>query len=503
MELSRITLYPAVEGADSVYFKGGRLGGGVLTLEEGECADFASLFSALDAQFLLERTTVRGVTLRLYFDGRAKITVTRYIAQDKPAVRGAKPLTSYTVSTAETENGYRTDIELYGGGIVAFRVTALGALSFYGGVWECDDSCRTCDVRPGVVLPACGDIGRLAVPLARLCTEIDGLEAYVIGDVSALDGGEMPGVRLIECRDLGACGYYARGMMECVERGRTHCLLTDPTVTFDPAAVRRALAYVSVMKPEYYGCALGGGLLTAARPTVVSDAGGVVRGAVMSHPKSGIDASDVGGLLWYRSEEDSDFADWHFFILPVSAVKSVGLPMPFRTGWYAAEYGLRLKAEAETLFPLGVAVWKTESSDGGDWEAYYDMRNALVTCAVSGNAKAGTMRRALSAACRAAHGNRTRLAYVFDGADDYLLGPGFLTSVGCEKLHAEVLEGPRKMRGHFAAGAKKRGLKLRMLFSRSLGRKYMRLSGELRSERNWRIRLGLPGAGGAAEKSDK
>ena len=143
MELSRITLYPAVEGADSVYFKGGRLGGGVLTLEEGECADFASLFSALDAQFLLERTTVRGVTLRLYFDGRAKITVTRYIAQDKPAVRGAKPMTSYTVSTAETENGYRTDIELYGGGIVAFRVTALGALSFYGGVWECDDSCRT------------------------------------------------------------------------------------------------------------------------------------------------------------------------------------------------------------------------------------------------------------------------------------------------------------------------------------------------------------------------
>ena len=67
------------EGASDLYYRGGEAENGALFVGIGKSVDLGTFFSAVDAQLLLEKTTVRRLTLRLFFDGEISAELVRYV----------------------------------------------------------------------------------------------------------------------------------------------------------------------------------------------------------------------------------------------------------------------------------------------------------------------------------------------------------------------------------------------------------------------------------------
>lgn len=482
-----------MSGAEGAYFRGGKLSDGVLTLSAGETADFATYFSAFDAQLFLEKTTVRSVTLRLFFDGHAKVTVTRYIRSDKKPKRGEKEYLKYDVSVDDGENGYRTRIETYGGGMIAFSVTAVSDIEFYGGEWSCDGSCATCDPRVGVVVPVSeyNDVVKEnAVHYARLCSEVYGMDVYISDISGSLDPGNFPGLKVLPCKDAGEVGGVVRGLIECVDDDKTHFLIMNGSYPFDANVIRRLVGFLSVTTPEFAGCAVGGALLSDKIPTEVFECGARMDKLRIKNPKKGVDLTRVGGLLWCGSEADVNFSAWHFYSAPVPILKSEGYPLPLYCGG-APEFGARLTAQTPLLFPLGMGVWRNGVKEKEKWRSYYDFRNTLIAHAVHGQVTGfrarGKLRRKFFRYILHA---KTRLNYVFDAADDYLRGPAYIASLPAGQAHERVVSSPRKKRGVVRSIFKYLALTFRFRYIKKLNRQYVADMKDLTDEPDWRIRVG-------------
>ncbi len=494
MELSRISLYPAVSGAEGAYFRGGRLSDGVLLLHAGETADFATYFSAFDAQLFLEKTTVRNVTLRLFFDGHAKVTLTRYIPSDESPKRGEKAYIRYDISHDDGENGYRTRTETYGGGIIAFSVTAVSDVTFYGGEWSCDDSCITCDPRLGIVVPVheyTDGVKESAVHYARLCGEVYGLDVYVSDCSGTLDRENFPGLTVLPCAGAGDVGGVVRGLLECMDCDKTHFLIMSGFSAFDANVIRRLVGFLSVAASEFAGCCVGGALMSEKAPTEILECGARMEKLRIKNLKRGVDTTRVGGLLWARTEAGANFSAWHFYCAPVPILKSEGYPLPLCFGG-APEFGARLTAETPLLFPLGMGVWCAGVKEKEKWRSYYDFRNMLISHAVHGMT---TGRRARSKLRRKffryiLHA-KIKLNYVFDAADDYLRGPDYIASLPVSETHERIVKSPRKKRGKVRSVIKALALNIRFCRSSGLNKKYAANKKRLAGEADWRIRVGM------------
>ena len=492
MELSRITLYPATQGAETAYYKGGNPDGGALIIAEGETVDFTTFFGALNAQLLLEKTTVRLLTLRLFFDGKAKVTISRYLPSEKPAKQREKEFISYDLCSGEASGEYRAEAEVYGGGIIGFRITALETVTFYGGVWECDDSCIRNSVNLGVILTAGSgdDIEQSAVLFARLKNEISGLDAYVIDRSSLLTDKALPdGIKLVPCRDLGDCGALTRGLIECLADRKSHFLVMRGTSSFDSNSIGRIVALLSVLCPEYANCAITGASFDTSAPVSVCSNGECYDGVIPRRLKKGADVSTIGGLLYASEKGEANYSDIDFYTAPMSAVKSAGLPLPLFN--YSAEWGRRMNEYAPLLTTIGVGVWKANREEKGS--QYYLYRNAFISYAVGGGKSSRPLRKALKKAHRKwALTDSEKFDYVVDGVEDYLGGVDYLLTLSAEKLHKEIFASPRKNRKYFSATFKRWGLRFRLRKAKKLNKKYRLASPELASMKNWFIRLGLP-----------
>ena len=85
---------------------------------------------------------------------------------------------------------------------------------------------------------------------------------------------------------------------------------------------------------------------------------------------------------------DVDFNGWWMCLIPVGTIRGIGLSLPYFIKWDDAEFGLRAAARGVPTVTLpGAALWHmpwTAKDDGLDWQAYFQLRNRVVTALLHG-----------------------------------------------------------------------------------------------------------------------
>lgn len=434
MELSRITVTSAFDGAETLYHIGGKEENNTLILRAGETADFRTFFSSLDARFLLEKTTVRYLTLRLFFDGKATVKLYRAMPTEKKAKKGRKKYTEYLVAEKTGSGEIRISADVFGGGSLGATVTAEEDTVVYGGDWTCPAECVLRSPRIGVI--ALGETKQAADELSS-----DSVRFYDVVDAE------------------GDNGNVARRMTDCINNGDTHFLILRGA--FDPNVIRRTAALISVLSHKYELSGICGARMYPSAPTVIAENGRIF-GKKILNPKKDT-PTDVGGLLWCVSEdEEADYGGWHYYCAPVSVLPQTVLPLPIGTVFSDAEFGMRLNAYG-TLFATGLGVWSDEKIDDYTAARNEAIVRGLVSPKTSGRRNRARLRSAYFKYIR----DRKRLNDVMDGLTDYLKGPEAL--------------GKRESRnrGFFGATAKAIGLWFRLFRSGRANRKYEKKFDEL------------------------
>ena len=191
-----------------------------------------------------------------------------------------------------------------------------------------------------------------------------------------------PLFRTVEQANLGGSGGFARAMLEAQEGERepTHLLLMDDDIRLDPRMILRALAFAQVAGEV----AVGGQALELERPQRLQEAWGRLgRNWLPMVEGAGVDLSDPAAMRLWAKVPQADYNGWWFCLMPMSALRRCGLPIPCFIRGDDIEYGLRLRAAGVPVVPLpGVGVWHASVRyKHAGVVHYYDLRNSLITAA--------------------------------------------------------------------------------------------------------------------------
>ncbi len=260
---------------------------------------------------------------------------------------------------------------------------------------------------------------------------------------SELTTGTMSRVAFLDQANFGGAGGFTRCILEAMDQyGATHVLLLDDDAIVEPESVFRAATFFALANEEF---ALGGAMLDMSRPTVMYEAGGLVRPRKMAVGRHGEDLSlesprnvqSLAGLQY------SHYNAWWFFACRLATVQRHGLPLPFFIRCDDLEFGCRLlRAGIRTLTLPGLSVWHLPFDvKRRGWADYYYHRNMLVATAlhfsVSPLFLAATFLRVLLH--RLLTLDYFKAWALCEGIDDYLAGPSVLKE-NPERIHKRVLE---------------------------------------------------------------
>lgn len=195
-------------------------------------------------------------------------------------------------------------------------------------------------------------------------------------------------LRVIKQGNLGGSGGFSRAMDETVRSGRSdYVLLLDDDVITEPEGILRAVTFADLARRPTI---VGGHMFSLYDRSVLHSYGETVAryrwfwGAA-PHTQHGHDFGRKGLRYtpWLHRRVDVDFNGWWMCLIPTQTIRDIGLALPVFIKWDDAEYGLRASAAGyPTVTMPGVAVWHMpwhEKDDTIDWQAYYHLRNRLVS----------------------------------------------------------------------------------------------------------------------------
>ena len=252
---------------------------------------------------------------------------------------------------------------------------------------------------------------------------------------------KQPLFRKVQQANLGGSGGFARAMLEAQEgeEGPTHLLLMDDDIRLDPRVILRAMAFAQCAGEV----AVGGQALELERPHRLQEAWGQLgRNWLPMVEGVGTDLADPASMrLWARVPK-ADYNGWWFCLLPMSALRRCGLPIPCFIRGDDIEYGLRLREAGVPVVPLpGVAVWHASVRyKHAGIVHYYDLRNSLITAAA--HPQLGDLPGALHVIGYVLHHllvHRYRSAAAcLMALRDFLEGPDMALSADAARLHRRV-----------------------------------------------------------------
>lgn len=211
------------------------------------------------------------------------------------------------------------------------------------------------------------------------------LRVYLSDNGQTLPAGEMSDetIRVMKNKNAGGAGGFGRCMLEAVKDrdrlGLTHMLLMDDDIVLEPESLFRTYALLTVLKPEYRGFMIGGGLLRLDLPFIQHANGETWNGGTIGFTKRGYDLRCPEDVLRNEEEQPVEYNGWWYCCLPLKD-NFKGLPLPVFIHRDDIEYGLRFDGRILTLNGIGVWHDAFEHRKASPME-YYDLRNALITCA--------------------------------------------------------------------------------------------------------------------------
>jgi galactofuranosylgalactofuranosylrhamnosyl-N-acetylglucosaminyl-diphospho-decaprenol beta-1,5/1,6-galactofuranosyltransferase len=202
---------------------------------------------------------------------------------------------------------------------------------------------------------------------------------------------------VVEQPNLGGSGGFSRGMLEALEAGVDSVLLLDDDVIVETESIRRMLAFAARVRQESL---IGGHMLSLSDRTTLHTYGERVdeRGFWWRPVAAELSELALGDASIQRTESlrrvyEVDFNGWWMCLVPASVIRRIGVALPYFIKWDDAEFGLRARESgAQTVTLPGAAIWHmpwTGKDDGLDWQAYYQLRNRLVTALLHSRAPRG------------------------------------------------------------------------------------------------------------------
>ncbi len=359
-----------------------------LFLEQGSIVDFFSYFNSFSAGKWWEYTTVREVEAVLICHGRCRISLYRTRLRPESGVL-------YTEKVAEGADKVRfcCDSPEW---IYYFEAEAQGDILICGGGYQVNTPLKNRVVNLAIGICTYRREDYVQRTIRNLSDHIlQNRESGLCGHVHVFvsdNGGTLSKeelnnefVHVVSNKNAGGAGGFGRCMLETMkvqERcGFTHILLMDDDIILEPEAVFRTWQMLSLLKEEYQGHLLGGGLLRLDIPYIQHENSAQWQGDRIIFPKQGYDLSERYAVVANEERKLVNYCGWWYCCIPITERFEHALPMPFFIHRDDIEYGLRYRGRIITL--NGISVWH----DAFDHRrassmVYYDIRNALICNAI-------------------------------------------------------------------------------------------------------------------------
>lgn len=383
------------------------LGRRAARIPAGGTVSLGTYFNGFPAAYWQHWTSVRNVGLTVRSTGPATIRVHRSNSGGVSQQVATRQVDGAATTTFELELAHYDD-----GGWIWFDVIAGDAPAVLeGGEWTtaqapvrrgraslgittfdkpdyCVETLRTLAASPEVM----SLIDRIFVvdQGTSLVTAYEGYEAVAerLGDA----------LEVIRQDNLGGSGGFARAMQEALRRPESEFVqLLDDDVRLEPESLRRSIVFAQYSTQPLL---VGGHMFDLLQRCTLHGWAEVVDEVPFAwgdrHPDEmphdfAVDSLRRSPLLHERM--DADYNGWWMCLIPLRAIRTVGLALPAFIKWDDAEFCLRAgEAGFPTVSMPGVALWHVSwvnKDDMIDWQAYFHARNRIVAALLHSNAPRG------------------------------------------------------------------------------------------------------------------
>ncbi len=375
------------------------------SVDPGGRSSFATYMNAFPAAYWRRWTTVEEVTLRVRVSGPGTLVIYRSSA------RGAVARVDSRRLRGESDEVVRLPLSSFvdGGWLWFDLVAGADCLVLQEAAWcvDAEVSVGSAASGPGITI-GITTFNRPAYCTALL-TQLGEAEELVgiVDEVLVIDQGTQrvcdaegfgraesalgARLRVIRQDNLGGSGGFSRAMVETLDADRSdHVLLLDDDVVCEPEGIARAVAFARHTRVP---TVVGGHMFSMHERGVLHAMAEVVKPwqfrwapAAPSVHDHDLGRRNLRGTPWLHRRIDADYTGWWMCLIPLAALRKVGLSMPLFIKWDDAEFGLRAGAAGIPTVSLpGAAVWHvpwTDKDDSTDWQAYFHARNRLVAALV-------------------------------------------------------------------------------------------------------------------------
>ena len=368
-------------------------------IASGRRVSFATYFNAFPASYWRRWTKIESVSLRIRLAGQATIMIYRSAAKGH-----SHPVETIQVHTDEPETIERTLTltPFIDGGWYWFDIVAGPSGTT---LIEAEWAVQAPPTPPGTVSMAITIVGAPDYLFNQLRAigeapeVLDILDTVYVADQGPkkiknhpdfADATKKLGDRLkvIEQGNLGGSGGFSRGMDETLRAGQSeYVLIMDDDIMPETEGVLRAAAFADLThKPTI----VGAHMFSMYDPSVLHAYAEVVGprkwwwgAAPNTKARHDFGRRNLRNTPWLHRRADSDYNGWWMCMVPMHIVREIGLAIPVFIKWDDAEYALRARAAGYPTVSLpGVAAWHVpwlDKNDAQDWQAYYHLRNRVVT----------------------------------------------------------------------------------------------------------------------------
>jgi len=369
------------------------LGRRSLRLDHGSEASFGSYFGAFPAGYWRRWTDVDEVRLSIRLSGAATVAVYKSNARGNPQrvrlIHSVDGVVDVDLTLASFGDGGWYWFDLYASdGPVTLEAAAWSVAGSHARKQGTASIAITTFNRPDYCvaqLRALGEDATLKDLVDRVYVVDQGTklvqEQPDFAEAAAVLGDRLS---LVRQGNLGGSGGFARGMTETLQAGESdYVLLLDDDVVSEPEGIARAIAFGDFARVPTI---VGGHMFSMYEKSCLHTFGervnrysfwwGKIENTFDRHDFS---LHPLRTTPWLHQRVDVDYNGWWMSLIPVEALRTVGLSLPVFIKWDDAEYSLRAADKGIPTVSLpGAAVWHVpwvDKDDAIDWQAYYHQRN--------------------------------------------------------------------------------------------------------------------------------
>jgi galactofuranosylgalactofuranosylrhamnosyl-N-acetylglucosaminyl-diphospho-decaprenol beta-1,5/1,6-galactofuranosyltransferase len=368
-------------------------------ISEDRRVSFATYFNAFPASYWRRWTTVDAVTLRIRLAGEATVVIYR------SAARGhSHPVETIRVQADEPETIERTLslTPFIDGGWYWFDIVAG---SHGTTLIEAEWAALADPAVPGRISIGITTVNKPAYLLEQLRVLgdapelLDLLDAVYVVDQGTAKVKDHPDfadatkklgdkLQVIEQGNIGGSGGFSRAMDETLRAGQSdYVLIADDDIRPEPESILRAATFADLARKPTI---VGAHMFSMYDPSVLHAFAEVVAArkwwwgvAPNTRPRHDFGRRNLRNTPWLHRRADSDYNGWWMCLIPTRVIREIGLALPVFIKWDDAEYALRARESGyPTVSMPGVAAWHVpwqDKNDAQDWQAYYHLRNRVIT----------------------------------------------------------------------------------------------------------------------------